>query len=446
MRGLRDVRTRLFLIVVAALAVGLICATIAFNLLLGHSAAQDADSLLRQRVNSERAQIQVVAGHVRIAETINDTIGDSSVWVFDGTRAIERPRSRPETFAAARALAQEGRRFHTVARTDERLFGYPIVSHGRRVGTIVAGVSLGPYEQTRRIALIASLLFATVLLVVVGAAVAWLLRSALLPVARMTEQAEAWSEHDLDRRFAFGEPHDELSRLAYTLDRLLDRIAASLRHERLFSAELSHELRTPLSKIVAEAELALRRPRTSEEYRRVIADIRQNAENITRIVETLLLAAQQKAGPGGVADAADVARAAAEACEPLAVERGLTLEVEAPSRPLRVGVDGDLAERIIYPVLDNACRYGRSRVRLSLARSDGSVLFTIDDDGPGVVASERDEIFEPAHRGSAGRAAGTGAGLGLALARRLAQSVTGDVEATVNGSSGGTFVVRLPAV
>src|SRR5581483_12066196 len=60
MRGLRDVRTRLFLIVVAALAVGLICATIAFTLLLAHSAAQDADSLLRQRVSSERAQILVV--------------------------------------------------------------------------------------------------------------------------------------------------------------------------------------------------------------------------------------------------------------------------------------------------------------------------------------------------------------------------------------------------
>jgi signal transduction histidine kinase len=446
MRGLRDVRTRLFLIVVAALAVALISATIAFNLLLAHSASQDADSLLRQRVNSERSQVQVVDGHVRIAETLDDALGDSSVWVFDGTRVVERPRSHPATLAAARELATGVRRFRTVADTDERLYGFPLVSHGVRVGTIVAGVSLKPYEQTKRFALTASLLFATTLLIVVGAAVAWLLRSALLPVARMTEQAEAWSENDLDRRFAFGEPHDELSRLAYTLDRLLDRIAASLRHERLFSAELSHELRTPLSKIAAEAELALRRPRAPDEYRRVIADIRRNAENITRIVETLLIAAQQKAGPGGVSDAADVARAAAEACEPLAVERGLTLDVDAPPRPLQVGVDGDLAERIIFPVLDNACRYGRTHVRLSLARSDGSVLFTIDDDGPGVVEGERDDIFEPAHRGSAGRAAGSGAGLGLALARRLAQSVTGDVEATPNGGTGGRFVIRLPAV
>ena len=79
------------------------------------------------------------------------------------------------------------------------------------------------------------------------------------PGVRMTRQAAEWSEHDLDHRFALGAPHDELTELASTLDRLLDRLAASLRHERRFSAELSHELRTPLARVLAEAELALRR-------------------------------------------------------------------------------------------------------------------------------------------------------------------------------------------
>src|SRR5437868_11169455 len=68
----------------------------------------------------------------------------------------------------------------------------------------------------------------------------------------MTRQAADWSEHDLDHRFALGAPHDELTELAATLDGLLDRLAASLRHERRFSAELSHELRTPLARVLAE--------------------------------------------------------------------------------------------------------------------------------------------------------------------------------------------------
>src|SRR5207237_6496387 len=136
-------------------------------------------------------------------------------------------------------------------------------------------------------------------------AVRGLLGSARRPVARRAEQAEQWSDHDLDRRFALGEPHDELTRLASTLDRLLDRIAASLRHERRLSAELSHELRTPLAKLTAEAELALRRPRAPEAYRDAIMSILGGAQQIERIVETLIAAARQEGGPRGVADASD---------------------------------------------------------------------------------------------------------------------------------------------
>ena len=95
----------------------------------------------------------------------------------------------------------------------------------------------------------------------------WILGKALLPVSRMTDDAAAWSDHDLDRRFDRGEPYDELTRLAATLDAMLERLSASLRHEQRLTAELSHELRTPLARIAAETELALRRDRTEEDYR-----------------------------------------------------------------------------------------------------------------------------------------------------------------------------------
>ncbi len=260
----------------------------------------------------------------------------------------------------------------------------------------------------------------------------------------MTEQADAWSEHDLDRRFGLGEPHDELTRLASTLDRLLDRIAASLRHERRFSAELSHELRTPLAKLTAEAELALRRPREPDEYRRALTEIHENAQQIARIVEALLAAAHEEAGPRGVSDGAAVARAAADACRPVAEQRGLTVTVDGGQRRHRIGVDADLAERILHPVVDNACRYGRAVVSVSVVRDDGAVLFTVADDGPGVGDDEQESIFEPARRGRAGLGAGPSAGLGLALARRLARSVSGDVQAAVC-PEGGRFEIRLPA-
>jgi signal transduction histidine kinase len=323
-----------------------------------------------------------------------------------------------------------------------RFYVQPIIEKGRRLGTIVAGVALAPYEQTRRTALIGSIGLGALLLLVVALAARWLLSSSLRPVSRMTRQAEAWSENDPDHRFGLGRPYDELTELAATLDSLLDRLSASLRHEQRFSAELSHELRLPLSRILAETELALRRERAPEEYKETIADVQRDAQQLARIVEALVAAARQEGGARGTADAYAVAGQAVEACAGLAQERHLDLSAEAPSTPLRIGIDGQLAERILQPVVENACRYSEARVRISLSRDPTRVLYTVEDDGPGLADDELERIFEPGVRGSAG-STGDGAGLGLALARRLARSASGDIEAQWS-STGGRFVIAIP--
>jgi signal transduction histidine kinase len=328
-----------------------------------------------------------------------------------------------------------------------RLYALPVVFGGKRYGSVVAGVARAPYDETRLTALLASLAFAAGLLVVVAFASWWLLSSALRPVRAMTRQADAWSEHDLDHRFDPGEPYDELTGLAATLDRLLDRLAASLRREQRFSAEVSHELRTPLARILVETELALRRERDPEDYRETLALVRQNARQLTRIVDALVAAARHEAsGAHGTADAHAVATEAAHACAAVAAERGLEVELPAPQRPTRIGVDPELAERILQPVIENACRYGHSRVRVTVARDRGEVRFEVTDDGAGVRADEAEHIFEPGERGTVGRAANGagGAGLGLALARRLARSARGELD-VVAGGEGGRFVVRLPS-
>src|SRR4029077_10076964 len=180
------------------------------------------------------------------------------------------------------------------------------------LGTVVAGVSLAPYEETRGTALIASLVFGALVLVLVGIVGWWLLGASLRPVGRMTRQAAAWSEHDLDHRFALGPPHDELTDLAATLDGMLDRLAASLRRERRFSAELSHELRTPLARILAQSELALRRRREPDEYQQTLSLIHGNADQLSRTVDALVAADRYEAvGDRGTADAESVAAGAA---------------------------------------------------------------------------------------------------------------------------------------
>jgi signal transduction histidine kinase len=319
----------------------------------------------------------------------------------------------------------------------------PVILHGSRAGSVVVALSLAPYEETRTLALVSSLVFGGLVLLLVAFAARWLLTSSLRPVTRMTRQAAAWSERELDHRFGLGEPRDELTELASTLDELLDRLAASLRREQRFSAELSHELRTPLARVLAETELALRREREPAEYRTTLELIKRNAEQLTRTVDALVAAARFEAGSQrGTADAFAVAEDALTACSGLAAERGLSLAVEQPPRLMRVGVERDLAERILQPVLENACRYAKSAVSIDIDRNGSTVRYAISDDGPGVEEDERERIFEPGVRGTA--ANGDGSGLGLALARRLAASVAGEIEVD-SASTGGRFLVRLPA-
>jgi signal transduction histidine kinase len=382
---------------------------------------------------------------VSVGEAPDDRSADAYVWIFDRGKVLERPRAGPAIDRAARTLAGGDKRFVDVPRNDTRLYAAPVLVNGERVGTVVAGVSLAPYEQTRKIALLASLFLAGLVLLVVLIATRWLLRASLKPVVRMTRQAAEWSEHDLEHRFALGAPHDELTELAATLDGLLDRLAASLRHERQFSAELSHELRTPLARVLAESEVALRRERHPHEYRQALELIHGNADQLARTVDALVAAARYEAGAErGTADARAVADEAARACSAVAAERQIDLRVAEPPRALRVGIDADLAQRIIQPVLENACRYGSSRVRVGIGRENSSVLYSVEDDGPGVAPEENARIFEPGVRGSAAGTGENGAGLGLALARRLARSVDGEVLADPT-ASGGRFLVKLPS-
>lgn len=439
-------RNRLLVVVVAAVATALAGLLVGFNLLLERNLSHDANNTARQRATAELAVLRPAGDRVVLAEAPDDVAPDSSVWVFSHLRTLEFPRTDPRIDAAARRLAGRPPGFVDIASPHTRLYSAPVVVHGRRLGTVVAAVSLSAYEQTRKVALISSLIFGGVLLLLVAIAARWLVTSSLRPVGRMTRQAAAWGERNLEHRFGLGEPRDELTELAATLDQLLDRLAASLRREQRFSAEISHELRTPLSRVLAETELALRRERSPGEYRAALELVHKNAEQLTRTVDALVAAARHELGtPHGTADAFDVAAGAVDACAGLAREQEVDVTLEQPPNPIRIGVEADFAERILQPIVENACCYGQSRVRLSVERAGAAVVFSIDDDGPGVDETERERIFEAGIRGHLAASNGAGgAGLGLALARRLARSASGDIEAVV-ANEGGHFVVRLPA-
>jgi two-component system, OmpR family, sensor kinase len=421
-----------------------------FNLVLANRLSHDANEVLRARAAAELSSLKTQNGKIVVSEAPDQAAIESDAWVFSGYRVLERPRAKPQVTRAAAALAGGPRRRLDLPSQDVRLYAVPVVSGGKRLGTVVSAISLVPYEHTQHVALVASLITVGVLLVIVALLARWIVALALRPVARMTAQAADWSEHDLDRRFALGEPHDELTRLAATLDSLLARVASSLRHEQRFTSEISHELRTPLAKVRAEAELALRHKRDDESYRKALRRVLGGADQMARIIDTLLAVAREEAGERrGTADAVEAATRAVESCTEVARSRGVDVEIEVlhPDYPRRVATDSDLVERILVPVIENACRYGNSRVIVTCASQNGTVTYTVTDDGPGVPSAERERIFEPGVRGESdgGDDGFDGAGLGLSLARRLARAARGDVEAYPD-EKGGRFTIVLPSV
>jgi two-component system OmpR family sensor kinase len=447
-RSRTGLRGRLLLSVLGALAVVLTALTLAFNLVLADRLNAEANGVVQARGSAEIASLRTSHGRILLPEAPDERNPDAQIWVFQSAKPLEQPRATPAGDAVAATLAGDAPATRDVSTTSTRLMSLPVVQSGRRLGAVVAAVSLAPYRQTRRTALVASAILAVAVLVAFGLAARWLIDRALRPVARMTRQAAEWSEHDLDRRFALGPIGDEITQLGSTLDDLLERLAASLRHEQRLSAEISHELRTPLANIIAEAQYALRHGHQTDEGSATLEHILQSARQLGRTLDTLMAAARAQLDPRrATSDAVACAHAAIDAMDQNRV-RELHVSVSAPDHPVRVAVERDLVERILAPLLDNAARHARQAVRVSIQRDGDGVQLAVEDDGPGVPAEEQLAIFEPGHRvTSSARTvtiASPGAGLGLALCRRLARTAGGDVQAQPS-DAGARFIVRLPA-
>jgi signal transduction histidine kinase len=378
---------------------------------------------------------------VAVRDAPNDEALDRQAWVYSNSRAVLRAPAPPAVQATANALGRAGRSVEHGASDDLRLRVEPAYDRaGRRAGAVVVGISLLPYEHTKHIVLGATLLIDAFVLIAGALLVRRAVGTALLPVADMTARAADWSEHDLDRRFNQGPPHDELTSLSATLDAMLARIGSSLRHEQRFSAEVAHELRTPLAGMRGEAELAQREPGLTAETRESLERIVTGTQRMEAVIETLLAAARSATNRSpGSSDAAEAAGLATEALRPAAERAGIALDVNPAPGRLSVGADADLVAQALHPLLDNALRHARSEVSVGIVRANGEVFFNVRDDGSGVPADEAEFVFEPGS-GSSGSA-----GLGLPLARRLARTCGGDVD-VVPSPEGGHFVLHLPVV
>ncbi|WP_405915709.1 sensor histidine kinase [Streptomyces sp. NBC_00728] len=443
----RTLRGRLSLVALTTATLLMVILTVAFNTVVRRHLQHQADDELRTRATAVAATVDTSGARVRVLETPGEELLDTNVWIYAGDRLLEKPPSAtaagPLTRAADALAARGGAHCATTrAHGQVRLCARPVPGTGTGA-TVVTALDLAPYRGSADTLLLASLALDAAMLACTYALTRLAVGRALRPVRTMTDQATRWSAVVSDERFGSIARPTELARLGGSLDALLDRIRALLRHERQLTQELSHELRNPLARIVAELDWWQSRPRSAEETRITQEAIADAARSMRTICDTLLDDARESASAApGTSEAVSVLRRLAERAARARPE--VEIVVTGPEAGLVAGVPDALLERIVSPLLDNALRHACARVEIRAGARPGGVRVEVGDDGPGVPVSFAPQLFQPGRRADPGDGHG-GAGLGLPLARRLARSAGGEVHHEEARATGATFVVGLPS-
>jgi two-component system, OmpR family, sensor kinase len=458
---IRSIRTRLTLWYTSLVAaIFLVLGGAAYGL-LSYNLSQDVDSSLSgvARVMAEQARRGDTAfPPPEIDEAFRRFFGFSP-WerFFD---ILPPGRLAPPSGAGRLPLTQKAGQnaaaglptyetFHGLASHPVRVLTYPVIESGRVVNLVQVGMSLEISEKARRRFLLTMAAVFPIGLFLAGGG-GWLLaRRALGPVDRMVETARRISAEHLAARLQDAGGNDELSRLAKTLNEMLERLDTSFTQIRQFSADASHELQTPLTILKGEIEVALRNPRTPEEYEDVLRSALEEIDRVARLVDGLLLLARADAGVLRLdLQPVDLSRVVEDVfgqAVVLSEKSGVQL-IRRDTQPIFIRGDYDRVRRLVLNLVDNAIKYTPpgGQVAISLGREGGNAALRIEDTGVGIPPEEQEKIFQRFYRTSEGRTRNQGSGLGLCIAGSIAAAHGGEIRLQSVPGQGSTFTVLLP--
>ena len=288
-------------------------------------------------------------------------------------------------------------------------------------------------------------------LLLASAAGYWTSRRALAPVDQITHAAQRFSTRNLSSRILVPKSGDELQRLSETLNAMLGRVENAVNQITEFTADASHELRTPVTVMRTRTELALRHPRSPDEYRETLEHLHSELVQTSELIDKLMLLARADAGANllrfSSVDLAGVVRQVLSQTAPLAEAKGLEIEAQVGDRPIWVEADKELLQRLFTILIDNAVKYtpAPGRIVVELGSETGAAMAVVRDTGIGIAAADLPRVFERFYRSDKARSRETGgAGLGLSIARWIAEAHHGSLQAESISGSGAAFTLTLP--
>jgi signal transduction histidine kinase len=276
-----------------------------------------------------------------------------------------------------------------------------------------------------------------------------LIRRVLRPLGQISQTAERIREGNGSERVRLDDAPTELVGLADTLNQTLDHLDNMIETQKRFAADASHELRTPISVVIAQSQAALKRDRSTDEYKTVLQACLRAGDRMKVMANSLLdLTRIDSDASLLIKSSCDLNNVIKDA---VATAVSLTekhpVHFEPLNHPVMVEMDIERIHQVLMNLIGNAIRYNPTgcEINIVLVLKEKKAIVSVKDNGVGFDANAHADIFERFYRVDKSRSREQGGtGLGLSIVKSFIEAHGGEVAAAAEEGKGATFTFTIP--
>ena len=390
-------------------------------------------------------QLVGMGGQVVITRTTTNAGGMPQVYYLSPGMPAKRLEGLP-----SEASAEQMRASLVAAITERARWRYRVLHRAMGEFDLYVVASRQSYLVPLGVLVVAAALLLPLAAFAAARGARQAVNEALQPLERVTSETRAIGPSELGTRLTSPTGQAEVTDLAESINRMLERVDRAHRALQSFTADASHELRTPLTHLRAQVQWASDEGRTEAETREALAAMERELDRTTKLVEELLLIARgenrQLALAHAPFDLTAVVNEVREITEAMAMDKQLSVRVE-PATPVSAIGDAGRTRHILLNLASNAVRYTPAgTITFTLVRNGTEVGVRVRDTGPGIAPEHVEKIFDRFYRIDQSRSRELGGiGLGLAIARLLAELQGGRMTVQSTVGEGSNFTLWLPA-
>ena len=317
---------------------------------------------------------------------------------------------------------------------------------------LIVGVPLESIQRPVDRLRMALLLLIPIVLIFGGLGGWFLAGKSLRPLNDLTQRARSITANQLNRPLAISNAGHEIQELIDVFNEMIHRLDASFRQIKQFTADASHELRTPLTVIKGESEVALRAERDPKAYRETLRRIVEEADYMTRIVESLLFLSRIDAGQLLLkmepVNLSALAESVVRELKFLAQEKNIHLFART-EKPIIIEGDSERLEQVMKNLVDNSLKYTEpgGEISVEVFQEERKAVLRVADTGIGIPAADLPRIFDRFYRVDKSRSRKIGgSGLGLSIVKWIVDAHHAEIDIQSQEGKGTTVNVIFKAV